>query len=124
MAVPAYFSLEFYRGDDFRKQFRLWADKKKTIPADLTGAEASADIRAAPMALPAASLECVITGNVIDVSLPGPDTILVPKNGYWDLQITYASGEIRTVVAGGVSVRPGITRPGVIVPGRKAAIHA
>lgn len=125
MSVPVKYSLEMYRGDSFRMQFRLWADAAKTEPVDLTGATAAAQIRPAPAADPAASLLCVITDNVIDVSLPASETVLLPGGAYWDLQVTYASGDVQTLVSGGVAVRGEITQP---MPGmarrRKPVLHA
>jgi hypothetical protein len=109
--VPVYYSVELYRGDSFRMQVRLWADAGKTQPVDLTGASVAAEIRPAPGAIPAASFTCAITANVIDVSLSAADSLNVPQSAYWDLQITYASGDVQTVIAGGVSVRGEITQP-------------
>jgi hypothetical protein len=122
MSIPASYSLEFYRGDSFRRQFLLWADKDKTQPVDLTGATAAAELRPAPSAERWQSLTCSITGNVIDVSLPAADTAMIPGSGYWDLQITYASGDVRTVVHGGVSVAGDITRPAAAARAR-AVMH-
>ena len=109
MALPAAYSLTLYRGDSFRVQFRLWADAAKTEAVDLTGATAAAEIRAAPQSLPLVALACAITDNVIEVSLTAGQSIDVPRAAYWDLQLTYASGEVQTIVAGGVSVREHIT---------------
>lgn len=109
MSLPVAYALLLYRGDSFRVQFRLWADAQKTQPCDLTGATAAAEIRGAPGLLPLVTLTCAITGHVIDVSLAAAETTLVPATAYWDLQLTYASGEVQTVVAGGVRLRADIT---------------
>ena len=111
MGVPVYYSLDLYRGDSFRMQVRLWADANKTQPVDLTGASVAAEIRPAPRAIPAASLTCAVAGHVIDLSLSSAHSFLVPQSAYWDLQITYPSGDVQTVITGGVSVRAGVTKP-------------
>lgn len=117
MARPASYSLTLYRGDSFRVQFRLWADAEKTQSVDLTGVTAAAEIRGAPRSVPLLPLTCTITDNVIDVSLTAAQTIDAPAAAYWDLQLTYPSGDIQTIVAGGVSTRSDIT--GSSAPGAR-----
>jgi hypothetical protein len=109
MALPKAYDLELYRGDSFAAQITLWADPAKTEPADLTGAVAAAEIRKGHATTPAIALVCVITDNVIDVSLTAADSLDVPALGYWDLQITYLSGGVQTILRGDVHVTGDIT---------------
>ena len=109
MALPATYSLALYRGDSFRMQFRLWADAAKTQPVDLTGATVAAEIRGAPSSLPWHAFSCSIASNIIDIAMTADQTAGLPANAYWDLQVAYASGDVQTIVMGGVSVRGNIT---------------
>lgn len=106
MTLPGHYSLELYRGDSFRRQFALTADGQ---PVDLTGATAAAEIRSAPKSLPLYAFTCTIVDNVITIAMTAAETSALPAHAYWDLQVTYASGEVQTFVAGGISVRGDIT---------------
>lgn len=121
MSLPAAYSLALYRGDSFRTQFRLWADAQKTQPVDLSDVIAAAELRAAPKSALLLALACVITGNVIDVSLTAAESATLPAVAYWDLQLTYPSGDVQTIVAGGVSVRADITAS--LLPGAREVAH-
>ena len=88
---------------------------------DLSGVIAAAELRAAPKSALLLALACVITGNVIDVSLTAAESSTLPAVAYWDLQLTYSSGAVQTIVAGGVSVRADITGP---FPGAREVAHA
>lgn len=113
--MPAPLPLSLYRGDTTRWQFKLWADAEKTQAVDLTGASAKAQIRDKP--LPDGQLKgeltCVVTlPNIIDAVLAPEVSRDLPKKGYWDLQLTYASGDIATVLAGPVEVTSDVTEVG------------
>ena len=101
-----------YRGDTFRRRFVLWADAAKTTPADLTGATVAAEIRSAPGATPITTIACSLTvPNLVDLVLAPTLTAGLP-DGAWDLQITYASGDVQTVVKGAVKPDGDITQSG------------
>jgi hypothetical protein len=99
-----------YRGDTYRWQFRLWLDTASTQPADLTGATAVSQIRDKPGGTLIAALTCVITlPNLIDATLSAADSAKLPSSGAWDLQVTYASGDVATVLAGPVNTTSDVT---------------
>jgi hypothetical protein len=106
------YPLYLYRGDDLIPvSFVLWQDTARTEPVDLTGAAVAAQIRANPDAPVAVDLTCTVAlPNVIHVSLSGALSATAPP-GSWDLQVSYPSGQVTTVVAGPVFVTPDITRP-------------
>ena len=113
---PGKYSLSVYRGDTSRWRFTLWADTGKTEPADLAGASVAAEIRAAGSAnswnMPAGSLTCTIEApNIIHVELAAGAAL--PQRGMrseWDLQIIWPSGDVQTVLAGGVEILGDVTR--------------
>ena len=109
--MPGSFDLNLYRGDTGRWRFTLWADEAKTQPAALTGATAAAQIRNAPGGNVVVSLACsVVLPNQIDMVLAAVDSAGLPlSRGVWDLQVTYASGDVSTVVAGRTCVTADVT---------------
>lgn len=107
--MPATYALSLYRGDTCRVRFVLWEDEAKTQPVDLTGVTAAAEIRPAPRAQAVVTFACAIDGNAIDCVLSAAQTATAPTAAYWDLQLTYPSGDVQTIVAGGVSTRGDIT---------------
>ncbi len=105
--IPGVYDLCLYRGDTSKWQFRLWTDEAKTQPADLTGATAAAQIRPGHSGT-ATDMVCVITlPNIIDMTLPAGAS--VPQRGLWDLEITYASGDVQTVLQGKVTAQGDVT---------------
>lgn len=105
--IPGTYDLCLYRGDTGRWQFRLWADEAKTTPADLTGATARAQIRPGHSGA-ATVMTCAITvPNIIDMTLPA--NTAPPARGLWDLELTYASGDVQTVLTGKVTTQGDIT---------------
>lgn len=110
MTAPANFPLTLYRGDTYRWEFRTWEDAAKTIPFDLTGVVAKAEIRDQPGGLTIVPLDCQVTlPNIIAVALLLDAARLVPTRGVWDLQLTFASGDVNTIVAGAVTQTPDVT---------------
>jgi len=109
-APAAEFDLDIYRGDTYRWQFTLWQDLAKTIPVDLTGAAAASQIRDRPQGTQIANMSCVITPpNTVAVTLSSATSHTLPVKGAWDLELTYASGDVQTPVGGNVSVTPDVT---------------
>lgn len=111
LPAPGKFDLGLYRGDSYTWRVVLWQDAAHTEPVDLTGADAAAEIRKSSGALGIMALACVVTApNIVDVELaaglwtdsPGP-------TGAWDLQLTFPTGEVRTVLRGAVTVTADIT---------------
>lgn len=105
---PADLPLEFYRGDTARMRLKLFDGAG--APVDLTAVVAKAEVRDRPGGSTVVPLECTITlPNIIDVVLTPSNSIKLPRQGAWDLQLTYASGDIKTPVAGQVRVTDDVT---------------
>jgi len=112
---PGKYSLSVYRGDTSRWTFTLWADASKTEPVDLAGARVAAEIRAIGAAnnwsMPSGSLACTIeTPNIIHAELQSGAALPQGASAKWDLQITWPSGDVQTVLAGGVEILGDVTR--------------
>ncbi len=105
--MPSDYALDLYRGDTHRWQFRLWADAAKTSPVDLTAATVKSEIHAQGSNALIASLACTVAlPNTIDVVLSATESAkLTTPPARWDLQLTWANGDIQTPVAGAVIVK-------------------
>lgn len=112
MTTPALYPLDLYRGDTFRVKFKLWKNKEKTDPVDLTGVSVAAQIRAsATSSAILQELSCVVTDpNIIEVSMTPEESGRLPASGVWDLQLTYPDTDIQTILAGPVKVTADVTR--------------
>jgi hypothetical protein len=102
--------LTIYRGDTARWQFRLWADPTKVSPIDLTTATVKSEIRS-NSGLVVTPLVCAVSlPNVIDVELSATASkALTTAPAHWDLQLTWASGDVQTPVAGAVTLQQDVT---------------
>lgn len=109
--TPGDYDLDLYRGDSYRWQFQLWADAGKTQPVDLTGCTVKAEIRDKPRGTVSAVITTAVdtTPGVITASLSATTTAGLIPSGAWDLQVTYPDGEVRTVLAGKVTVTDDVT---------------
>jgi hypothetical protein len=115
--TPGTYDLCIYRGDTGRWRFICWQDAAKTMPSDLTGATAAAQIRDRPGGNMVTQFYCGVTApNTVDVAVLPADTANLPPRGVWDLQLTYASSDIRTLVAGKVLVTGDVTQTAVPPP--------
>jgi hypothetical protein len=108
---PASYTINIYHGDSYYWTFTLWEDLTKTIPVDLTGCTAKAEIRSAPGGTQITSFVCtIIQPNQIKLTLSPTNSSLLPfTGGVWDLQITHANTDVTTVVAGFVKVVMDVT---------------
>lgn len=105
---PANLPLEIYRGDTMRLRIKLFDQAQQ--PIDLTGVVAKAEIRDRPAGTQITVLGCTVTlPNVIDLVLAAAASHKLPSKGVWDLQLTYASGDVATPLAGPVSITPDVT---------------
>lgn len=105
---PANLPLEIYRGDSQRMQIKLYAPGM--VPLDLTDVVAKSQIRDRPAGDTIVELICTITlPNIIDLELTAADSQNLPVSGVWDLQLTFPAGEVKTPLAGQVSVVPDVT---------------
>jgi hypothetical protein len=105
---PATLPMDLYRGDSSAMRLQFWDSGNN--PIDLTGVVAKSQIRDRPAGSTIVNLVCTITlPNTIDVTLLATDSGTLPTQGVWDLQLTYPSGDVRTPVAGPVTVTPDVT---------------
>jgi len=112
--MPGSYPLALYHGDSYAWQFRIWSDAGHTLPVDLVGATAKAEIRYSPGGTEILTLTCTITGpNIIDVHLPAAAWVAFPfkKTGApsWDLQVTFPGGDVVTYLAGAVTISADVT---------------
>lgn len=109
---PSEYSLDIYQGDTGRWQFRFLDGNSQ--PIDLTGVTAKAQIRDRPGGKHVTNMTCTVTlPNIIDMVLAANDSKDLKINkGAWDIQLTYASGDVRTPVAGAVTVTADVTDSG------------
>jgi hypothetical protein len=108
--TPGKYDLKIYRGDTYRWRFTVWSDPARTQPADLTGATAKSEIRDKTGGTVKATINCVITiPNYVDAVLSDVASKALNTNGVWDLQLTMASGDVVTVLAGQVTVTGDVT---------------
>lgn len=111
--TPGKYNLAIYRGDSYHWRFTLWEDIDRTDPVDLTGVTAKAEIRAASGGVVYTEIQCtVIQPNIIDGILSATASKLIPKTGVWDLQLTYGTGDVKTPLAGAVTITPDVTDSG------------
>jgi hypothetical protein len=111
MSIPASHALDLYRGDTFALAVRLWSDAAHTIPSDLTGATAAAQIRARDADTLVLPITCTVaTPNTINLAIPATAwASSAPESARWDLQVTYPSGSVRTILAGPVRILDDVT---------------
>ena len=107
--MPDSYDLKVYRGDTKRWQFTLYADADKTEPADLTGVTVKSEIRDKSGGTQITNLPCTINNNTITAMLNAGASKKLKTGGYWDMQLTYTSGDVVTAVAGKVTVVDDIT---------------
>lgn len=110
MTIPADYPLILYRGDSFRYNIVCWLDSAKTEPLDLTGVVAKSEIRETEGSVPIASITCTISlPQTVVCFLPPEVSQTLPLAGVWDLQLTYPSGDVLSIVKGTVNVTPDVT---------------
>lgn len=111
MTLPVNFNLAVYQGDTYAWTFRLWVDRDRTTPLDLTDVTAKAEIRDRPGGTLLLALSPTITlPNEIVLDLNREDSMkLTRRNARWDLQLTLDDGTVTTVVSGLVVVTLAVT---------------
>lgn len=112
---PGVYPLQVYCGDTQTWQFVLWQDAAKTVPLDLTGATASSQIRVRPEGALLVDMSPSITialPNTINMTITSEQSESLPQGIWaWDLQVTFAAGNVQTVLAGPVPCTPDVTSP-------------
>jgi hypothetical protein len=107
---PAKHDLNLYRGDSYSWRFQLWADEAHTVPVNLDGATAAAEIRDETAGVKVVDLPCtIVLPNAVEFAMTPAMYETCPARGVWDLQITYSDGWVRTSVAGSVRVTGDVT---------------
>ena len=113
MSTPARYDLDVYRGDSEAWTFTLWSDAAATVPMDLTGYTARAEVRVKPDAPDLAALlaTSIELPNTVRVDLDAATSAGLPacRGAAWDLQLSSDAGTVRTVVAGAVNVTADVT---------------
>lgn len=103
--------LVIYQGDTIAWQFALWEDRDATIPIDLSGVDAKAEIRLRSGSPVLVNLPLDITlPNRITAKLSRDDSMkLVQPNARWDMQLTLPDQSVTTIMAGPVTITRAIT---------------
>ena len=111
--TPSRLNLALYRGDSIGLSVNVWEDDAGTVPADLTGATVTAQIRETYDDAEALSFEVEVVDNTVVLVLPGKVASDLPPDGYWDLQVDWAGDgiSVQTLVAGGIHTMSDVTRP-------------
>lgn len=116
MPVPSRVPIDHYRGDTLAVLCRLWADKAKTQPVDLTGTVVTAQVRLTPDSSAAiANFDVTVDGtfnNEIVLVLPPTATATLPPKACYDTQIDWdgTGTQIQTILAGDLTITADVTR--------------
>lgn len=125
--MPASYALTVYRGDTYSWDFVLWDDTDKTQPTDLTGVEVKAEIRDRPAGGVIIPLDLDVEGNIIHARLDAAASAQLPvPDAVWDLQLTYDTGTVVTIIGGAVKVTADVTdsSPPVAAPTARIRLTA
>ena len=104
MDRPGVYNLSLYRGDSYIYHFLIWDDEALTIPSDLNGVVARAQIRDRQNGALLIEGQCsIVLPNTIVMEIRADDWIDVERRdtGYWDLQ-TVQNIIVTTLLAGRV----------------------
>ena len=110
MTAPARYDIEHRQGDTFTKSF-VFTDENNAI-TDLTGSTWKAQVRRDNSVTGELLIEMTpdLTGlasGIVTMSIPGADTVDLPRECFWDLQRT---DTLRTYLAGTFYITREITR--------------
>ncbi len=118
MSAPFKFALTIYQGATFTQQV-TWTAGQPAAPVDLTGCTARAQIRA-EIEAPGVLLELTTENGRIElggatgtvtIKITAADTAEITwTEGVYDLEVVFADGGVRRLLAGGVAVSPEVTR--------------
>lgn len=110
--MPDAANLDIYQGDDYVATILVTDASGNAV--NLTGYTIQAQMRLGPAdSNPTIAVEivCALTPpNQITITIPHATTKTLAGRYMWDLQLVNASNIITTILAGGVSVTPEITR--------------
>lgn len=107
--LPDTLNLAVYAGDDVSVD--LVIQDADGADADLSEARVRAQIRVRPQWPSVAGVfSSGISGNIISLLLPGSVTARLPSRCVWDCELTDATDQVTTLVAGAITVTPDVTR--------------
>lgn len=109
--LPSNFDLVLYKGDYFPLRVTL-KDPVTTLPIDLTGYTAAAQIRTDFEDPIAYDFEVAITPGIgqVDLLLSSATSETIPAGSYvWDFEVTDPSGNVRTYITGDVQMLNEVT---------------
>jgi hypothetical protein len=111
MSMPGEYPLSIYHGDSYHWQFKFWTDDAKTVAMDLTDVVAKAEIRNKAGGDQIFNIDCeVVLPNFVEATLsPLVSTSLPIGSMVWDLQLTWPTGAVSTLLAGPVTVVQDVT---------------
>lgn len=117
--LPGEYNFDLYEGDtcSFSVTYSEGAEGEE-VPVDLTGCTFSAQFRqkkadAAATASMVVTMDPDQTTNTGKMSLflnAANSELLVSKRYFWDLEVTWPSGKVQTILAGVVSVIKDVSR--------------
>lgn len=104
--LPGNMDLSIWKGD--AQRFLVTLTDANAQPIPLTGCTAQATIRASFESTPAHDFTCTIqNGNQVLLYMSSPVSEAIPAGDYvWNFQITDSTGDVRTYLAGDVTVLP------------------
>jgi hypothetical protein len=108
---PQRINIQAYAGDDLT--FDIPATDGAGNPVDLTGATATAQIRAThTSADPAIDFTVVVGTDKITLSLDAATTATLPASAVWDCEVSLVGPPLqtKTVAAGTITTSPDVTR--------------
>ena len=111
-AMPNNYDLSVYEGDTVK--FTVTIKDSNNVATDLTGYDAKAQLKTGYSDASPIDFVCTITtptSGVVTVYLaPATTAALDPSKSYiWDFQLTDPGGDVRTYLAGDVTVVPEVT---------------
>lgn len=118
MSAPFKLPLTIYQGSTFMEQV-TWKAGQPAAPVDLTGCTARAQVRAeieAPDVLldlttENGRIELGGATGTVTIKITAEDTAAITwTEGVYDLEVVFADGYVRRLLAGGVAVSPEVTR--------------
>lgn len=109
-SLPSNYDLVLYKGDYFNTSVVIKDNAGVVI--NLTGYTAKCSIRASFSSVTSFDAVCVITplSGLVDITFPSTVTDDLAAGSYvWDFQVTNPSGNVRTYIAGDVTVYGEVT---------------
>jgi hypothetical protein len=109
--LPLPVSLVLYQRNDF--SLAIEVTEPSGEPADLTGADVLAQIRSSPTSSSVAGefVPEIDEGGLIVVHLTSEVSAGLPARGVYDVTMTDAAGQVTTLIAGTITIQPGVSRP-------------